>query len=84
MNPDENTIEQSTTTPVVGEVVHSDKTLDCSIFYTLLESARLLRRSEKSVRRLIDSGRLRRDPTSYRILIPRSDVDNFIRGWNRK
>jgi excisionase family DNA binding protein len=47
------------------------------MFYTLEEAATVLHRSTKSVRRLISSGQLRRDPTIYRILIPRADVDSF-------
>ena len=47
------------------------------LFYTLAEVAAILRRSQKGVRRLVADGLLRRDRTSYRILIPRTDVDGF-------
>ncbi len=47
------------------------------LFYTLAEASASLRRSQKGVRRLVADGLLRRDPTSYRILIPRGDVDGF-------
>lgn len=46
--------------------------------YTIPEAAALLRMSEKSVRRQIDRGNLRRCKVFGRILIPRKDVDGFI------
>jgi len=47
-------------------------------FYTLKEAATVLRMSEKSVRRQIDRGNLRKCKTFGRILIPRKDVENFV------
>jgi excisionase family DNA binding protein len=46
--------------------------------YTLREAAIKLRRSEKTIRRLIDRRHLRRDKTFGRVLIYASDVDNFF------
>jgi excisionase family DNA binding protein len=46
--------------------------------YTLKEAATILRRSEKTVSRLIARGKLRRDETFWRVLIPRKDVDNYM------
>jgi excisionase family DNA binding protein len=46
--------------------------------YTITEAAKELRMSEKSVRRQIQRGHLRRCKVFGRILIPRKDVDNFI------
>lgn len=50
---------------------------DC-LFYTLMEAAVKLRRSTRSIERLIAARQLRRDPTSYKVLIPVEDVDNFF------
>ena len=46
--------------------------------YTLAEAATILRRSEKTVSRLIERGKLRRDNTFWRVMIPRKDVDTFF------
>lgn len=46
--------------------------------YTIIEAACVLRMSEKSVRRQIDRGNLRRCTKFGRVLIPRNDVDTFI------
>ncbi len=46
--------------------------------YTLKEAATILRRSTKTVSRLIARGKLRRDETIYHIRIPRKDVDKFM------
>ncbi len=46
--------------------------------YTIREAAILLRMSEKSVRRQIDRGNLRKCSVFGRVLIPRKDVDSFI------
>lgn len=54
------------------------------LFYTLPEAAARLRRSQKSVTRLIASAQLTRDPTSYRILIPVNDVDSFTARRGRR
>ncbi len=45
--------------------------------YTLAEAADHLRRSTKTVRRLIARGLLRRDPSSRRIVIPGEDVETL-------
>ena len=49
-----------------------------ALCYSLPEAAIKLQRSEKTVRRLIDRGLLRRDQTFWRVRIPRKDVDNFF------
>jgi excisionase family DNA binding protein len=46
--------------------------------YTIAEAANFLRMSEKSVRRQIDRGHLRKCKVFGRVLIPRKDVDTFI------
>ena len=46
--------------------------------YTIVEAAIRLRMSEKSVRRNIDRGNLRRCTKFGRVLIPRKDVDSFF------
>ena len=46
--------------------------------YTLAEAAKALRMSEKSVRRQIDKGTLRRCKKFGRVLIPANDVDTFF------
>lgn len=46
--------------------------------YTITEAAVVLRMSEKSVRRQIDRGNLRRCSKFGRVLIPRRDVDSFM------
>ena len=46
--------------------------------YTIAETAIALRMSEKSVRRQIERGHLRRCTKFGRVLIPRKDVDNFF------
>ena len=46
--------------------------------YTLREAALILRMSEKSVRRQIDRGNLRRCESFGRVLIPKKDVDDFM------
>lgn len=46
--------------------------------YTIDEAATILRMSEKSVRRQIDRGHLRRCKVFGRVLIPRKDVDTFV------
>jgi len=46
--------------------------------YYIKEAASRLRMSEKSIRRQIARGNLRRCNKFGRILIPRNDVDNFF------
>jgi excisionase family DNA binding protein len=46
--------------------------------YTLREAADKLRMSEKSVRRQIDRGHLRKCKVFGRVLIPKKDVDGFF------
>jgi len=46
--------------------------------YTIPEAAKALRMSEKSVRRQIDRGHLRKCKVFGRILIPRKDVETFF------
>jgi excisionase family DNA binding protein len=46
--------------------------------YTIAEAATLLRMSDKSVRRQINRGNLRKCKVFGRVLIPRKDVDTFI------
>ncbi len=46
--------------------------------YTIKETAIRLNMSEKSVRRLIQRGYLRRCKVFGRVLIPRKDVDTFF------
>ena len=46
--------------------------------YTIAEAATVLRMSDKSVRRQIDRGHLRKCKVFGRVLIPRKDVDTFI------
>jgi excisionase family DNA binding protein len=46
--------------------------------YTVREAACRLNMSEKSVRRLIDRGHLRRCKVFGRVLIPCKDVDGFM------
>jgi excisionase family DNA binding protein len=48
---------------------------------TLDETAEALRRCTRSVRRLIDSGRLAavRDPNSSRVLVPRKAIEAYLR-----
>jgi len=46
--------------------------------YTLAESATRLRMSQKTVRRHIDKGNLRRCTKFGRVLIPRKDVETFF------
>jgi excisionase family DNA binding protein len=46
--------------------------------YTVKEAATLLRMSEKSVRRQIDRGRLRKCKGFGRVLIPSKDVNDFF------
>ena len=46
--------------------------------YTLKEAAIILRRSTKTVSRLIARGKLRRDETFWRVRIPRKDVDSYM------
>jgi len=50
--------------------------------YTIPEAASVLRMSEKSVRRQIDRGNLRRCKNFGRVLIPRKDVDTFIEKYS--
>ena len=50
--------------------------------YTIGEAAIALRMSEKSVRRQIDRGHLRRCKVFGRILIPRKDVHNFFEKYS--
>jgi len=54
------------------------KANNAPLAYTLAESATRLRMSEKTVRRHIDRGNLRRCNKSWRVLIPRKDVDTFF------
>ncbi len=53
-------------------------TLSASSPYTIPEAAVILRMSEKSVRRQIDRGNLRRCAVFGRVLIPRKDVETFF------
>ena len=46
--------------------------------YTISEAATVLRMSEKSVRRQIDRGHLRKCKVFGRVLIPHKDVDTFM------
>lgn len=46
--------------------------------YIISEAASILRMSEKSIRRQIDRGHLRRCKVFGRVLIPRKDVDTFM------
>jgi excisionase family DNA binding protein len=46
--------------------------------YTIPEAATVLRMSDKSVRRQIDRGNLRKCKVFGRVLIPRKDVDTFM------
>ena len=50
--------------------------------YTLREAASVLRMSEKSVRRQIDRGNLRKCAKFGRVLIPRKDVDSFMERYS--
>jgi excisionase family DNA binding protein len=50
--------------------------------YTIPEAASVLRMSEKSVRRQIDRGHLRKCKVFGRVLIPRKDVDTFIEKYS--
>ena len=47
-------------------------------FYTKKEVAEILRRSTKSVERLINQGLLHRDPTFGRTIIAKKEVDAFL------
>lgn len=57
----------------MGAVCHARPTA-----YKISEAASLLRMSEKSVRRQIDKGTLRRCKKFGRVLIPCKDVDTFF------
>lgn len=62
---------------------NSDSTLNqlnlkAETAYTIPEAAAVLRMSDKSVRRQIDRGNLRKCKVFGRILIPRKDVDGFF------
>jgi len=46
--------------------------------YTVEEAAAILHMSNKSVRRQIDRGNLRKCKVFGRVLIPRKDVDTFM------
>ena len=46
--------------------------------YTIEEAAAILHMSDKSVRRQIERGNLRRCKVFGRVLIPRKDVDTFM------
>ena len=46
--------------------------------YFISEAAIILRMSEKSVRRQIDRGNLRRCTKFGRVMIPRKDIDSFF------
>jgi hypothetical protein len=50
-----------------------------SLLYTKKEVAVILRRSTRSVERLMKQGLLRRDPTSGRTMFPKKAVDAFLR-----
>jgi hypothetical protein len=54
------------------------QTVPAPTAYTIAETAIALRMSEKSVRRQIDRGNLRRCTKFGRVLIPRKDVDSFF------
>jgi excisionase family DNA binding protein len=64
------------------ETVQDTKTVQdnnpANLAYTIPEAAIKLRMSDKSVRRQIDKGRLRRCKGYGRVLIPRKDVDTFF------
>jgi excisionase family DNA binding protein len=47
--------------------------------YTVKETAQMLGISEKSVRRLIDRGLLRTSKALRHLLIPRSEIERFLR-----
>ena len=49
-----------------------------SAFYTKAEVAVILRRSTKSVERLMKQGLLKRDPTYGRTVFKKTDVKSFI------
>ena len=49
-----------------------------AVFYTKKEVAAILRRSTKSVERLMKQGLLRRDPTFGRTIFPKKEVDAFL------
>jgi hypothetical protein len=49
-----------------------------SAFYTKAEVAVILRRSTKSVERLMKQGLLKRDPTYGRTIFKKTDVESFI------
>jgi excisionase family DNA binding protein len=50
--------------------------------YTIAEAAKVLRMSDKSVRRQIDRGHLRKCKVFGRVLIPRKDVDTFFEKYS--
>jgi excisionase family DNA binding protein len=50
-----------------------------TLFYTTTEAAAILRRSRRTVERMCRQGLLRRDPTCRKALIPKSEVENFVR-----
>jgi excisionase family DNA binding protein len=52
--------------------------------YTLAEAATYLRRSTRTVRRLVDRGLLRRDRHSRRIIIPGTDVENLTTRFSKQ
>jgi len=64
--------------PKENEVTSGIAVSSSATAYTLKEAETILRRSEKTVSRLIARGKLRRDETFWKIRIPRKDVDNFI------
>ncbi len=68
-------MEQLINQPKENEAILSRPTVTA---YTICEAAIALRMSEKSVRRQIDRGNLRRCSKFGRVLIPRKDVDTFI------
>ena len=47
-------------------------------FYTKAEVAQILRRSTKSIERLMKQGLLRRDPTFGRTVFTKKEVDAFV------
>ena len=70
-------METITLTPIPKENNDSVNRLANSP-YTIAEAATVLRMSDKSVRRQIDRGHLRKCKVFGRVLIPRKDVDTFV------
>lgn len=69
---------QTMITDIQASPVGVSETKGNSSPYTIEEAADVLRMSQKSVRRQIDRGNLRKCKVFGRVLIPRKDVDTFI------